>query len=647
MVCLSKSDGVLSELIDRDAGLTWAKGCLKDPKTYILGHNISFDLAVLAAGDPTMLPDIFDAYDADRIGCTMVLEMLHSISRRGIQKGEVFNLGAVAAKRLGVDREEVKKGPDAWRLRYRELDGIPIPLWPEAAQSYARGDAEDTYNIFQSQLNEGGEEGGLLPDFWRQCRADWALRLMGAWGVLTDGKAVRKLKAELIGRVETAMKELVAAGIFRLKGTQKKPKFTKDTKLVQRLVLENLGEDVTLTDGGEKRHKEDPGREILPEDVCCDEENLLRCTHPMLRLLASISHDKKMLESFIPLLEQGTKMPIHAWWNILVNTGRTSCREPNLQQLPRKGGARECFIPRPGHVFISCDYHTAELRSLAQYMLERYGESAMADAIRAGKDLHLVTGASILGITYAEMLARYKSGDSEAKDIRQLGKTANFAFPGGQGAKGFVLFAAGPDYGITLTLERAKEIRDAWLSAYPEMNLYFRDVGDDVREGGGSFTFIHPLSNRIRGRVAYCDGLNSSFQGRTADGAKDACYEVVRECYLLDPHKTGKTSPLFGSRLVIFVHDELIVEAPEECAAEAGERLAEIMIEQMNKWTPDVPASAEPALMRRWSKAAGDAVWDSTGRLIPWEDAPKNQKGKALCWEAPRPQTYKQERRAA
>jgi DNA polymerase I-like protein with 3'-5' exonuclease and polymerase domains len=68
------------------------------------------------------------------------------------------------------------------------------------------------------------------------------------------------------------------------------------------------------------------------------------------------------------------------------------------------------------------------------------------------------------------------------------------------------------------------------------------------------------------------------------------------------------------------VHDEIIAEVPEDRAHEAAHRIAEVMVETMNLYTPDVPARAEPALMRRWYKAADPVYVD--GRLVPWEPSP-------------------------
>ena len=89
---------------------------------------------------------------------------------------------------------------------------------------------------------------------------------------------------------------------------------------------------------------------------------------------------------------------------------------------------------------------------------------------------------------------------------------------------------------------------------------------------------------------------------------------MTKEMYL------DTLSPLYGSRLVNFSHDETIIEIPEERAHEAAMRQAEVMIQQMRTVVPDVLVKAEPALMRNWWKNA-EAVYEN-GKLVPWEPKP-------------------------
>ena len=89
-------------------------------------------------------------------------------------------------------------------------------------------------------------------------------------------------------------------------------------------------------------------------------------------------------------------------------------------------------------------------------------------------------------------------------------------------------------------------------------------------------------------------------------------YAVVKETH------TDRESALWGSHAVAFIHDEIIIESPEGKAAEAADRLSEVMVCEMAKWLPDIPVQAEAHLMDRWHKDAGP-VRDTEGRLVLWQ----------------------------
>lgn len=88
---------------------------------------------------------------------------------------------------------------------------------------------------------------------------------------------------------------------------------------------------------------------------------------------------------------------VHPKYDLLKNTGRTSCTKPNVQQLPRAAGIRELFIPKPGHCFMIIDYSTLELCTLAQTCYKMYGKSVMRDLINEGRDLHKYYASVLLG----------------------------------------------------------------------------------------------------------------------------------------------------------------------------------------------------------------------------------------------------------
>ena len=104
---------------------------------------------------------------------------------------------------------------------------------------------------------------------------------------------------------------------------------------------------------------------------------------------------------------------------------------------------------------------------------------------------------------------------------------------------------------------------------------------------------------------------STPFQSRAAYGAKEALWNIARESYL------DRRSDLFGSRMVNFIHDEVLMEVPEEHASEAAQRLKQIMEQSMCVWTPDVPQEVNPVLMRWWDKKAKPVI-DDTGNLVPW-----------------------------
>ncbi len=598
MVCLSYATGEgVSKVINAELGLSRVRVWLEAGDITLVGHNVAFDLGVCVQADPSLMTLIWRELDAGRIRCTMVHEKLRKIalgrSRFDFLRNckPKYSLAALVDEYLG-EQVEGKSGPDIWRLRYRELDGVPIAQWPAAAHDYALKDAEYTLRIHQKQQAEG--EPPTLND---QVKAAWALHLMSAWGMRTDAVAVAQLELAIQDRIAKVMPSLKLAGIVRENGT-------KDIKAVKARVEEAYGVDTPKTDKG---------------NVKTDERTLRDSGDPVLLELANIGTDQKELNTYIPILKAGAEYPINPRYNVLVDSGRTSCRGPNIQNQPRRPGVRECYIPRPGWVYITCDYGIAELRALAQVLVDLYGQSAMADALKDGRELHLEMAAQILGCTYDQAMHRYEDGDQEAKDARDLAKPCNFGFPGGLGPERFIEFATQyvkrpdntfPDFVQRFTLDYAADLKEKWLTRFPEMRDYFRDVGRWVNDGGGRFMYVHPRTGFIRGDVGFCDGCNHGFQHLVAAGAKAACVEVARECYAY------RSSNLFGTRPVAFVHDEIIVEAPIAQAPVAARRLEIVMVRALQQYLPDVPVTAEAALMTRWWKGAQPAHKDGT--LVPW-----------------------------
>jgi len=526
-----------------------------------VGHNITFDLAVLCRWRPSLLPLVFGALEEGRVHCTMLREQLIQIAE-GTYNSHQLSLAGLVKKYHGEDISHTKS--DGWRLKYSLLDDVPIDQWPEEAVEYAVDDTRWTRAVYDEQegFPFGDQEAAQL-------RAAWSLHLMSVWGLRCDPEAVKALRARLEADVEEHREMLTEARVLR-------PGGSKDLKRVRELVELAYKGDPPKTSKGNTATSAD----VLEKSGC-----------PILRGLAAISTSKSELNKDIPVLESGTRHPVCARYNVLVRSGRTSCRAPNLQNLSRRPGVRECFIPREGRVFISVDFDSLELRTWSQACLDICGYSTLAHEYQKNPDFdpHLYTAASILKTTYEELLSRRQ--DKEAKRYRSLSKIPNFGLPGGMGPASLSEYAYA-SFRIEISEGEARELTDIWKITYPEHEQYFRHI----REVSETGTLVQLRSDRIRGGVGYCDAANSYFQGLAADGCKESLWRASKACYI------DKDSPLYGSNLVVFVHDEIIAEVPFEGYRDAAAELIKIMEESMQIYTPDVPIRASATAMRRWSK---------------------------------------------
>lgn len=621
MVCLSFAertavDHVLEGLVDRPEGLVLLRASLLDDEVVLLGHNIWYDLAVACAEDPSLIPLVFAKLNKGLIRDTIVRqqlidvatgEMKFHVDEDGEPKRTSYSLAALSYRLL----KKFLKKTDTWRLKYALLDGVPISEWPEEASKYAIDDAVTTLEVFESQeVTAGGE----IPDSARQHRAAWALHLMSVWGLRTDGAAVIKLKTELEKDFEEAMVLLRTTDL--IKQTKKKG-VVKDTKSMAPI---KARVEAAYAARGEEHPRTDPSKTHPQGQTSTSKKTLLGTGDPDLKLLAEAGATEKLLTTYVPVLESGTCAPICPRYNAILETGRTSCSKPNIQNPPRKGGVRECFIPRPGWVYVFSDYDTLELRSLAQVCLDILGYSSMAEALRRGEDLHLALAAEMLGISMEEAQVRFNAGDAEIKEYRQQAKPANFGFPGGMAAESFREYAEA--YNIKLSSEQAESLKDTWYRKWSEMRNYFKVI----EQLADSEEPVQQLrSGRIRGGASYCAIANGFFQGLAADLAKDAMYRVSYECYV------DTNSPLYGCRPVLFLHDEIGLEVPydrfgTERSSAAAARLAQIMIEAGAYWIPDVPVTCKPVMCRRWYKGA-EAI-KMNGHLVPSKPVTSEVDGK-------------------
>lgn len=513
-----------------------------------------------------------------------------------------------------------------YRTNYGALREIPVAKWEKGARDYAIDDAVTTLRL--GLLQDERCEKYVIPGYrslvphiddpkplhnqFAQARAGFWLSLMSTWGIRTNPERVDELEQFVVDELWRLRKNLAMAGLVRADGT-------RDTIAAKARMIEAMG-------GEDKCKKTDTGQVSLSEEACKESDDILLNDYAELTSLGTV------LSKDVKALRRGRDLPIHSRFTVILETGRTSSSNPNIQNIRRLPGIRECFVPRPGYCFLDADYDGLELRTLAQVCTTLHKEglikkkSKLAEVLNSGQDPHLAMGANILGITYEEAEARLAAGDKEVEDARQLAKAPNFGFPGGLGAKKFVLFARG--YGQELTEKRAKELKETWFQTFPEMVEYFafinklsiewkdiENIDGRAKESIKELYFLKQLfSERLRGGATFCSAANSFFQGLGADATKHAGFHVARECYVV------KDSPLYGCRIVNYIHDQFLVECPIERAHEGATRLAEVMVEAANEFLPDVPATVgKPMATMCWSKATKQVRDPETNRIIPWD----------------------------
>ncbi|MBN8459393.1 MAG: bifunctional DNA primase/polymerase [Verrucomicrobia bacterium] len=258
-------------------------------------------------------------------------------------------------------------------------------------------------------------------------------------------------------------------------------------------------------------------------------------------------------------------------------TGRFSSKEPNLQNIGR-GELREAFSVPEGKRLIVADYSQIELRAAAAIA----GETRMIEAYKAGADLHKLTAATVLG----------KPEDAVTKADRQLAKAVNFGLIYGQSAPGLVKYAA-TSYGVAMTGDEAFAIRTAFFRTYSRLRQWHGQSHNtseagiaEVRTRTGRRRLIPGNSTPWERFTAL---VNTPVQGGTADGMK-------RAIVLL----SGRLPE--GAMIVSTVHDELVVECPEESAEPCRQLVMTAMVSAMSALFPEVPVGVEANVCTTWAE---------------------------------------------
>ncbi len=312
----------------------------------------------------------------------------------------------------------------------------------------------------------------------------------------------------------------------------------------------------------------------------------LRGEHPIIECVMEYRQLSKLNSTYVEGL---TKLiapdgRIHSvFQNTVTATGRLSSTEPNLQNIPVRTelGARmrDMFIAPPGSVLVDADYSQIELRLLAHIA----GDEAMLEAFRRGGDFHRSTAAQVFGVPPAEVTAQ----------MRSRAKAVNFGI-----VYGISEFSLAQDIGVTR--REAGEYMERYFASFPGVRAYMHEVVKQAKQDGyvatllGRRRWLPELKSSNYNLRAFGErvALNMPIQGTAADIMKLAMIRV--HARLL---REG-----LRARLVLQVHDELIVEAPES-EAEAVRRLLEE--EMAGVCALDLPLEVEASCGKSWGEAKG------------------------------------------
>lgn len=649
-VCLSYFDGTDEGLLTEEKmGHYLQKILVRDT---IIAHNAVFECGVIYTWFPKLRKLLWRALKEGRIICTKIAEEVINLSRKS--QVNKFSLAALVNTYFSVDLSAEKTDPDAWRLRYSELDGVPVEQWPEKAQRYAIEDS-----IWAFKLHQVQSEDPLNTS--RQVRAAVTLNLMGSFGIRVDKERVEQLEQEIYNALEPKYEMLLEDGYCEQVKGKRRPK--KNVKMLQELVEETV-----------PTPKYSPKGNILVSKAAL-EDYYEETGNEVFKYFLDINVYDKVLTAYVKNLK-GQDI-IRSKYSTTKSTGRTSSSgdrnypSVNIQQMPRKvpdvtWDVRNCFIPREGYVLVSIDYAGLELASAAHQLYRTFNYSKMRDTLNSGSsptDMHSKLACQIMSrkvgrkVTYDEFLGHKK--ESEYASFRQLSKPINLGFPGGIGFRTMRMLLAQDgiktkfielgrfssesiawrkcfqlrmeEHEENLRVERVSPsewavvyddlvgLKNDLFEVYPELKQFlkehhekaltgeFKKVKNEYGEWESDPVYKYSVGGFTRdwcNYTAYCNGY--LMQSPSAVGATQMASEVI-ERYIEDP----TVNPL------AFIHDEMLLEVIDNDDKYAIiNDISELMIDEMQKVLTSVRITVEAEVMDYWRKAGGSwsrQYWKNPG----------------------------------
>ena len=426
------------------------------------------------------------------------------------------------------------------------------------ADGYEIGSAE----IFDQskKLEKALEEKGLSKLFYEvEQPLAVVLKKMEERGFAVDSDELQKLNEKYTNLVDDLVKKIHEAVGFEFN--------VASPKQLGEVLFERLG----LKHGKKTKTGYSVGEEVLSG---------LRNDHPVIDLILEYRHYSKLLSTYVvglqPLVNRGR---IHTEFNQCITaTGRLSSANPNLQNIPVRSeeskDIKKAFIPSKGCKLVSADYSQIELRMLAHFSQDEI----LLGAYNNGIDVHSTTASQIFGVDVSEV----------TDQMRRDAKAVNFGI-----IYGMSDFGLAEQLGISNY--RAKEFIERYFEKYPTVKAYLETNVSEATERGYSTTILGrrrnlsdlSASNYLVRSAAQRMAKNTPLQGSAADIIKVAMLGVEKR---LEGMK---------SKMILQVHDELIIDADE---SEIDEVKSILQQEMENAMKLNVPLVAEAVVGDNWAE---------------------------------------------
>lgn len=272
--------------------------------------------------------------------------------------------------------------------------------------------------------------------------------------------------------------------------------------------------------------------------------------------------------------ERGENRVHPSWRQLGAESGRMSCADPNMQQIPR-GACRKAIIAPDGYLMVRADFSQIEARIAAKIS----GDETLTNLfINNSGDIHRFTASRVLG----------KDPSEVTKDDRQIGKSLLFGLLFGMGWEKLMVYCR-TNYGVTLTPEQAVEFRTRFFEVFPGLKRWHKRIGSNCDDRTDFRTLLGRRRLIMGTGSKYTEALNTPVQGSGADMLKI----TVREVW-----ETRSRWPAHA--LVALIHDEVMYYVPETDAEQFGRQLREKMIEVGNMLLDPIPVDAEVKISKSW-----------------------------------------------